>query len=75
MLVLSRKRREAIVVGGPGILARLLTVTVLEIQGGKVRLGFEAADDIAVHRWEVWERMCAGGGPAGPPRDPAVPGG
>jgi len=34
---------------------------VLEIRGGKVRLGFEADADVPVHRWEVWERIRAGG--------------
>jgi sRNA-binding carbon storage regulator CsrA len=24
-----------------------------------VRLGFEAADDVAVHRWEIWQRIHA----------------
>lgn len=60
MLVLSRKSEEAVVVGGPGRLERLLKVTVLEIKGDRVKLGFEAESDIPVHRWEVWERMCAG---------------
>jgi sRNA-binding carbon storage regulator CsrA len=37
-------------------------VTVLEVVGGKVKLGFEAEADVPVHRLEVWERMCANGG-------------
>ena len=41
MLVLSRKSQEAVVVGGAGGLVPLLTVTVLEITGTRVRLGFE----------------------------------
>jgi hypothetical protein len=44
-LVLTRKSQEAVVVGGADRFERLLKVTVLEIKGGKVRLGFEA--DIA----------------------------
>jgi carbon storage regulator CsrA len=63
MLVLSRKNRESVVVGGPNGVERLLKVTVLEIHGGSVRLGFEAGDDFPVHRWEVWERIRAGGRP------------
>ena len=39
----------------------LLKVTVLEIARGKVKLGFEAGDDVPVHRLEIWERMCATG--------------
>jgi carbon storage regulator len=59
MLVLSRKSQEAVVVGGSGRFERLLKITVLEIRGGNVRLGFEAPADVPVHRWEVWERIRA----------------
>ena len=62
MLVLSRKSRESVVIGGGGGLQPLLKVTVLEVAGGKVKLGFEADADVPVHRLEVWERMCASGG-------------
>jgi carbon storage regulator CsrA len=61
MLVLSRKNRESVVVGSGSDLLRLLKVTVLEIAGGKVKLGFEADAGIPVHRLEVWERMRASG--------------
>ena len=57
MLILSRSSRESVVVGGPKGAERLLKVTVLEIRGGRVRLGFEAGDDFPVHPWEVWERI------------------
>ena len=63
MLVLSRKNRESVVVGGSNGVERLLKVTVLEICGRSVRLGFEAGDDFPVHRWEVWERIRAGDRP------------
>ena len=53
MLVLSRSSRESVVVGDPNGAERLLKVTVLEIRGGRVRLGFEAGDDFPVHPWEV----------------------
>ncbi len=59
MLVLSRKSQESVVVGGSGGFERLLKITVLEIRGACVRLGFEADADIPVHRWEVWERIRA----------------
>ena len=59
MLVLSRKSQEAVVVGGSGSLHRLVRVTVIEIRGGKVWLGFDADADVPVHRHEVWERICA----------------
>lgn len=59
MLVLSRKTRESVVVGGNDGLHRLLKVTVLDIHGSRVKLGFEVEDDVPVHRSEVWERICA----------------
>ncbi len=71
MLVLSRKSQESVVVGGPDSQARILKVTVLQIRGTAVRLGFEAESDIAVHRSEVWERICNDGRAGG--RAPPVP--
>ena len=59
MLVLSRKSQESVVVGGADRFERMLKITVLEIGPGRVKLGFEADSDIPVHRWEVWERICA----------------
>ena len=35
----------------------MLKVTVLEINGGMVRLGFEIDRGVPVHRWEVWEKI------------------
>lgn len=68
MLVLTRKTQEAVVVGGSAGFERMLKVTVLDILGGKVRLGFEVDAEVPVHRLEVWERIRAGvrtGKPAG----------
>jgi carbon storage regulator CsrA len=64
MLVLTRKCQEVVVVSKADGLNILLKVTVLGIDQGKVRLGFEAANDVPVHRLEVWERICARGPPA-----------
>jgi len=61
MLVLSRKNREAVVVGGGGGFPGLIKVTVLEASVGKVKLGFEVDASIPVNRLEIWERMCASG--------------
>ena len=61
MLVLSRKSRESVVIGGTDGFHRLLKVTVLGIQGTNVKLGFEADADVPVHRAEVWERIKAEG--------------
>lgn len=63
MLVLSRKQLESVVVGGANGLEQMLKVTVLEIHGERVRLGFEVNKDFPVHRWEVWERIRASGPP------------
>jgi carbon storage regulator CsrA len=57
MLVLTRKIREAVMVGGAGAFQSLLKVTVLEIAGGRVKLGFEVDGDVPVHRHEIWERL------------------
>ena len=63
MLVLSRKTEESVVVGGRKRFECMLKVTVLGIDAGSVRLGFEANEDVPVHRWEVWERIRASGRP------------
>ena len=75
MLVLSRRCREAVVVGGPGGIEQMLKVTVVGMSHGKVRLGFEVGDEFPVHRWEVWERIRAGGllDERGVPVTPASP--
>ena len=62
MLVLSRKNQESVVVGGADGSDRLLKVTVLDIRGTNVRLGFEVDASVPVHRSEVWERINAEAG-------------
>lgn len=74
MLVLSRKSQECVVVGGSADSEPLLKVTVLEIRGGSVQLGFEADATVPVHRWEVWERIRAGRNPNGLPEATPGPG-
>jgi carbon storage regulator len=61
MLVLARKSRQAVVVSGGSGQEPMLTVTVLEVRGGQVKLGFEANHEIPIHRAEVWERIRAEG--------------
>jgi len=51
MLVLSRKVGEKIVVPGCG-----LTLTVLAVQGGRIRLGIAAPPEVVVLREEVCRR-------------------
>lgn len=60
MLVLTRRRKESVVVGGFNGSDRLLKVTVIEIGAGRVRLGFDVPGDVPVHRLEVWERLLTG---------------
>jgi carbon storage regulator len=58
MLVLTRKNCESVVIGDSSSPDHLLKVTVLDVRGGKVRLGFEAAADVPIHRSEVSQRAC-----------------
>ena len=51
MLVLARKLGEKLVVPSCG-----LTITILRVQGKKVRLGITADAGVEVHREEVWQR-------------------
>jgi carbon storage regulator len=51
MLVLSRKLNESIVINDN------VVVTVLGVQGDRVRLGINAPVEIPVHRQEVYEKM------------------
>jgi carbon storage regulator len=57
MLVLSRKCRQMIVIGGAKGFDPVITVTVLEIKGNAVRLGIAADAAVPVHRWEVWQQL------------------
>ena len=57
MLVLARKSRESVVVGAANNLNEVVRVTVVEVRGGTVKLGFEAGDEVPIHRAEVWERI------------------
>lgn len=51
MLVLSRKKNESIIINND------IIVTVVQVQGDKVRLGIEAPKDIPVHRQEIQEKV------------------
>ncbi len=57
MLVFTRRRGDAVAMGDRRDGAHAVKVTVLEIRGSQVKLGFEASHHIAVHRWEVWQRI------------------
>jgi carbon storage regulator CsrA len=73
MLVLSRKSRESVVVGGSDGFHRVLKVTVLGIKSTHVKLGFDVDPDVPVHRSEVWERINAGGRAGSLTEGPATP--
>ena len=47
MLVLPRKRDEAIVIGGD------IKITVVKMNGNVVRLGIEAPQAVTIHRGEL----------------------
>lgn len=53
MLVLTRKSGESVAIGDD------ITIKVIEIQGGQVRLGIEAPAATPVHREEVLARIKA----------------
>ena len=53
MLILSRRAGESVKIGDE------VTVTVLGVQGGQVRLGFTAPRNLAVQREEVYQRIKA----------------
>jgi len=56
MLVLSRKKNEAITIG------ENVKITVIELRGDKVRLGIEAPSEVPVHRQEVYAAIHSDGG-------------
>ena len=51
MLVLTRKKKEAIRIGSN------IRVEVIEIGGGRVRIGVTAPNDVEVHREEVYYKI------------------
>ena len=61
MLILTRKVGETIRIGDG------VTVRVLEVRGGQVRLGIDAPADVRIFREEVYEALRAGAAPAPPP--------
>jgi carbon storage regulator len=51
MLILSRKIGECIVIDGK------ITVKVMRLEGGAVKLGIEAPREVPVHRQEVYDEI------------------
>jgi carbon storage regulator len=65
MLVLTRKKGQRIRIGST------VEITVLEVRGGSVKLGFEAPANITIHRDEITSRFPAYGNPAVSSMQPA----
>lgn len=51
MLILTRKVNETLMVGDD------VSVTVLGIKGGQIRIGINAPREVGVHRQEVYEKI------------------
>jgi len=51
MLILTRKVGEAVIVDGD------ITIRLLEVKGGQVKLGVDAPGQVAIHREEVYLRI------------------
>ena len=51
MLILTRRVGETLMIGDE------VTVTVLGVKGGQVRLGVNAPREVAVHREEIYQRI------------------
>ena len=51
MLILSRKPGQSLVIDGK------IRVRVLEIEGGRVRLGVDAPPEVEIHREEVFDMI------------------
>jgi carbon storage regulator len=55
VLILARRQGESIMIGSN------VSVTVLGIKNGQIRLGISAPKEIPVHREEIFERIQAEG--------------
>lgn len=51
MLILTRRAREAIIIGDE------ITITILGIKAHQVRLGINAPKNVSVHREEIYQRI------------------
>ena len=51
MLILSRRNGESIRIGDE------VTITILQVKGGQIKIGINAPREVAVHREEVYRRL------------------
>jgi carbon storage regulator len=52
MLILSRTRDQQVIIGN-----EMVTITVVDIRGDRVRLGFTASKEVPIHRKEVYDAI------------------
>ncbi len=52
MLVLTRKAGEGIAIGDD------ITIKVIEMKGGSIRIGIDAPQNKKIYRQEVYDRIC-----------------
>jgi carbon storage regulator len=67
VLILTRRPSESVRIGDD------VTITVLGIKNGQVRIGVSAPKTIPVHREEVYERIRAASGATTSREVPAIP--
>lgn len=53
MLILTRRIGETLMVGDE------VTVTVLGVKGGQIRIGIDAPKEVEVHREEIYKKIQA----------------
>lgn len=68
MLILSRKLGERVMIG------RNVAVTVVEIRGDRIKLAFDAPDQVRIYRQEVFHRIQSEEQPtrSAPPESPYI---
>lgn len=64
MLILTRKEGESLRLGDD------ITVTVVSVKGGHVRIGIDAPRDVAVHREEIFQKISDANDAAEAEKDP-----
>ena len=56
MLVLSRKVGQRVIVSFNG---ETVAIELMQISGSRVRIGVDAATQVAIHREELWDKLMA----------------